>query len=74
VICVSGLLTLKMPSGNYMYHLLCPSNQQLCILPTECIYEFRIILTVNSDCFLKHDSLSGLVMERLSCGTSRIFK
>jgi hypothetical protein len=27
--------------------------QKLCILPTQCIYVFRMVLTVNSDCFPK---------------------
>jgi hypothetical protein len=27
--------------------------QKLCILPTDCIYVLRIVLTINSDCFPK---------------------
>jgi hypothetical protein len=26
---------------------------KLCILPTECIFVFRVVLTINSDCFPK---------------------
>jgi hypothetical protein len=36
------------PSGNYMYHLLKTISDAEFF-----IYEFRIILTENSDCFLK---------------------
>jgi hypothetical protein len=38
-------------SGNYMYHL--RHFQYLCILPTECIFVFRMILRINSDYFLE---------------------
>jgi hypothetical protein len=34
------------PSGHYIYHL-------LCILPTQCVCVFRMVLTINSDCFPK---------------------
>jgi hypothetical protein len=39
------------PSGYYMYHLL--YHIKLCILPSECICVFRMVLTINSDCFTK---------------------
>jgi hypothetical protein len=31
----------------------CYNIQKLCILPTQCIYVFRMILTINSDYFPK---------------------
>jgi hypothetical protein len=38
-------------SGYYMYHLL--YHTKICILPTEYICVFRMVLTINSDCFPK---------------------
>jgi hypothetical protein len=38
-------------NGNHMYHLL--YHEILCILPTQCICVFRMILTINSDRFPK---------------------
>jgi hypothetical protein len=29
------------------------NTPKLCILPTQCIYVFRMVLTINSDCFPK---------------------
>jgi hypothetical protein len=39
------------PSNYCMYHLL--QHTKLCILPTQCICVFRMVLTINSDCFPK---------------------
>jgi hypothetical protein len=39
------------PHCNGMHHVL--SNNQFCILPTECIYGFLMVLTANSDHFLE---------------------
>jgi hypothetical protein len=48
-----------------MFHVLVPNvsvkflkehkyvQLSVCVLPTECVHEFRTILTVNSDYFLK---------------------
>jgi hypothetical protein len=34
--------------GNYIYHLIW--HEIFCILPTECMCVFRMVLTINSDC------------------------
>jgi hypothetical protein len=39
-------------NGYYMYHLLF-NTPKSCILPTHCICVFRMVLTINSDCFPK---------------------
>jgi hypothetical protein len=31
----------------------CFNTLKLCILTTKCIYMFRVVLTINSDCFPK---------------------
>jgi hypothetical protein len=38
-------------SGDYVYRLL--TIRRPCILPGQCTYVFRVILTINSDCFPK---------------------
>jgi hypothetical protein len=40
------------PSGYYMYHIL-QNAKTLHFTHTECICVFRMVLTINSDCFLK---------------------
>jgi hypothetical protein len=42
----------------------CVSNYYLCILPIECIYEFHMILGINSCCSLEMASrgISAFVM------------
>jgi hypothetical protein len=37
--------------------------QQLLVLLTDCIYVFRMVLTINSDYFLKQHNQSIVVME-----------
>jgi hypothetical protein len=32
----------------------------LCILPTQCIYVFHVVLTINRDCFPKHRKVTCL--------------
>jgi hypothetical protein len=41
--------------------------QKLHSLPTQCIYMFRMILTINSDYFLKQDYPSGLCSGEVMC-------
>jgi hypothetical protein len=48
LMCINPL-SLK-PSGYYTYHF---NILQLCILPTQCMCVFRMVLTINSDCFPK---------------------
>jgi hypothetical protein len=38
--------------NNHMYHFYLTFSK-LHILPTECIYVFRMVLTINSNCFPK---------------------
>jgi hypothetical protein len=40
------------PSGRYIYTT-CFNTSKLCILPTQCICVFRMVLAINSDCFPK---------------------
>jgi hypothetical protein len=47
---IAAIIPLK-HNGKYIYHP--PSSKNLCILPTECICVFRMVLTVNSDYFPK---------------------
>jgi hypothetical protein len=44
-------LTLKSPVVTM--HTTCYNILKLCILARECIYVFRMVLTINSDCFSK---------------------
>jgi hypothetical protein len=37
-----------------------PVRYKLCILPTHCICVFRMVLTINSDCFPKEHYPVGL--------------
>jgi hypothetical protein len=39
-------------SGHYIYTV-CLNTLKLCILPTQCICVFRMVLKINSDCFPK---------------------
>jgi hypothetical protein len=48
--CLTTLNPLK-KKGKYIYHMI--NIQKLCILPTQLIYVFRKILTVNSDYLIK---------------------
>jgi hypothetical protein len=63
------------PGGNYMYQIF--NNWCICVLPTECIYGFHMILRVNSEYFLKQrqpvDLCNGEVWCFL-CGTDWILK
>jgi hypothetical protein len=45
-----------------MYHII-----KLCILPTECLYVFDIILPANSDCFRKEHQEAGLCTGDVMC-------
>jgi hypothetical protein len=45
------LSNLVKPTAYYMYHLF--NILEHCILPTEYICVFRMVLTINSDCFPK---------------------
>jgi hypothetical protein len=49
------LNTLK-PVGYYIYT--CSNTPKLYILPTRCICAFRLVLTINSNCFPKQQSQS----------------
>jgi hypothetical protein len=40
---------------------------KLCILPTQCICVFRMVLTMNSDCFLKQHFPVGLCSGDVMC-------
>jgi hypothetical protein len=41
----------------------CFNILELCILPTECVCVFRVVLTINSDCFPKQHQPVGLCNE-----------
>jgi len=45
------------PTGHYMYHQI--NNQQLYVLPTQCIYMFCVDLRTNSDKFPIKHQLTG---------------
>jgi hypothetical protein len=47
-------INLLKPSGHYMHML------EHCILPTECVCVFHMVLTINSDCFHKRHEPVGL--------------
>jgi hypothetical protein len=44
-----GILTLYSPVVTI--YTTCFNTLKLCILPTQCIYVFPMVLTINSDCF-----------------------
>jgi hypothetical protein len=45
----------------------CFNTLNLCILPTECIYVFRMVLTIDSDCFPKQHYPVGLCSGDVMC-------
>jgi hypothetical protein len=42
------------PSGYDTHHLFQHTKSKLCLLPTEYIWVFHMVVTINSDCFAKH--------------------
>jgi hypothetical protein len=57
VFCVPSV-TAKQPFRTMIYHFINTlktsfNTTKLCILPTQCICVFRMVLTINSDCFPK---------------------
>jgi hypothetical protein len=48
--CISSYFNLLKPDGRYVHHLF--NMTKLCILPTDCVYVFYIVLTMNKVYFL----------------------
>jgi hypothetical protein len=58
-------LSLKHSGDLYIGHITCFNVQVLCILSTKCIYRFRLILRINSNCLYNSIIQVIFVMETL---------
>ena len=69
------LINLLKPTGHVMHQQF--NIQQLCVLPTQCIYVFCIYLRTNSDlCHLQHELIGfyNRNVKGLLRGTNWVFK
>jgi hypothetical protein len=59
------LINLLKPSSSLC--TACVNTLQICIVPTQCICVFRMVLTINSDCFPKQHLPTGVYSGDVMC-------